>query len=90
MSDASELKLFVVSSDSVDYWVTAYQATDCPALIRAVCEEEVDWEIGEMDLADAQTRDVNDDDSSHPSGKTSLAELFARCSKPEILACSEW
>lgn len=89
----SELKLYVVSlENSVTYWVAASAAADCEALIRQVdCDEPSgSWEINEMDLADAQVRDVNDDDSTHPSGKTSLAELFAAYTSPGIVACSEW
>lgn len=89
----SELKLFVVSLENyVDYWVAAYAAEGCEALIRAVdCDEPTgSWEINEMDLADAQVKYVHDDDSTHPSGKTSLAELFGTYKTPGIVACSEW
>ena len=94
----SELKLYDVDLDGlVTYWVAARSLDECKSLIREIDSEAIDeptvthvWEIVEKDPALLTGELIHDDDSTDPSGKTPLVELFRECETPSVIACSEW
>ena len=94
----SELKLYEVDIDSaVTYWVAANSPDECKSLIRQIDSEAIDeptvkheWDIVERYPELLMDKMVHDDDSTDPSGKTPLIELFRRYEAPDVIACSEW
>ena len=94
----SELKLYDVELDQcVSYWVAARSPDECKSLIREIASEAIDeptvehaWDIIEHDPALLTDKLIHDDDSTDPSGKTPLVQLFRECETPSVIACSEW